>query len=103
MANIGKSILGAVPHILLTVALLLYVPWTLGIPGTATADYADGWYIGFYALNLFIAIYAILGVLGVLSRFGWLPIPFRWIRTALWISAGVFVLAMAIAFFAVFN
>jgi hypothetical protein len=103
MADIGERILGWVSHLLLAVALLLYVPWTLGIPGTATADYADGWYIGFYALNIFIAVYAILGVLGVVSRFGWLPIPFAWIRTSLWCSAGAFVLAMAIAVFAVFN
>ena len=103
MANIGKTILGSVPHLLLAVALLLYLPWTLGIPGTPSADYADGWYIGFYALNFFIALYAILGVLGVVSRFGWLPIPFRWIRTALWVGAAAFTLAMAIALLAVFN
>ena len=103
MAGIIRTVFGSIPHLLLGAALLLYVPWTLGIPGTPDADYADGWYIGFYAINFFIAVYAILGVLGVISRFGWLPIPFRWIRIGLWCSAGAFALAMAIAIYAVLN
>ena len=103
MASIAKIILGSFPHLVLATALLLYVPWTLGIPGDPNADYALGWNIGFYALNVFIAFYAILGVLGVLSQFGWVPIPFRWIRTAQWCSVGAFLAAMAIALFAIFN
>ena len=103
MASVGKTILGSVPHILLALALLLYMPWMLGIPGTPTADYADGWYIGFYSLSVFIAVYAILGVLGLVVRLGWLPIPFGWIRTALWCGAATFVLAMTIALVAVLN
>ncbi|WP_108459676.1 hypothetical protein [Devosia naphthalenivorans] len=103
MASFVKTVLGWVPHLLLAGALLLYVPWILGIPGTSTADYADGWYIGYAAINAFIPVYAILGVVGVISRFGWLPIPFGWIRIALWCSAGAFAVAMTIAIYAILN
>ena len=103
MVSVGKTILGAVPHLVLTAALLLYLPWVLGIPGTPSAEYVDGWYIGFYEINSFIALYAMLGVLGIISRLGWLPIPFGWVRTVLWCSTGAFALVMAIAFYAIFN
>jgi hypothetical protein len=97
MAAIGKTIAGSIPHLLLMLALLLYLPWALGVPGTPTADYANGWYLGFYALNIFIAAYAILGVLAVIARFGWLPLPMRWVRTGLWGCASAFIIAMAVA------
>lgn len=103
MANIGKAVLGSIPHLLLACALLLYLPWALGVPGTSDAPYADGWYLGFYAINIFIAFYAILGVLGVIARLGWLPIAFRWIRAALWFSTGFFGLLMPLAIYQVFN
>jgi hypothetical protein len=82
---------------MLVLALLLYVPWILGVPGTPSADYATGWYIGFYTLTFFIALYAILGVLALIARFGWLPIPGYWIGKALWVSVGAFILFMAAA------
>jgi hypothetical protein len=95
LASVGRTLRRSIPHLIIVLALLLYLPWALGVPGTPSADYATGWYVGFYALNFFIATYAILGVLALIARFGQLPVMMYWIEKSLWVSVAAFILFMA--------
>ena len=95
LASGGRTLRGSIPHLIIVLALLLYLPWALGVPGTSSADYATGWYVGFYALNYFIATYTILGVLALIARFAQRPVMMYWIEKALWVSVAAFILFMA--------
>lgn len=46
------------PLVLAVLTVGLYGFWVLGIPGDPMADYAAGWYVGFFVMPIFLFLYS---------------------------------------------
>lgn len=90
-------VVAGLPLVLAMLTVGLYGFWVLGIPGDPTADYAAGWYVGFFVIPVFLFLYG----LGLLAHaLNWL---LRWklagaIDGFVWTSCFLFAIGMAISF-----
>jgi hypothetical protein len=88
--------IAGIPFLVSLAAALLFVFWVMGIPGTPTAPYYQGWLIGFMALSLYLVAYGFgLLVLFVLWLLKW-PLA-DLVHGIIWICMISFLIAMGIA------
>ena len=85
-----------IPAIMAVLCLIAFLPWTLGIPGVEN-DYARGWTIGYYAIIWYLFAYLVVGILGLLARYGKLALPRRWLDFAGMALVAAFVIAQIVA------
>lgn len=89
-------IIAGVPFIVAATAAVLYPFWVLGIPGTSTAEYAQGRFLGLVAISLYVPAYGI-GVVGLLfARLMNWPIGGP-LHGLVWPCTAIFLVAMATA------
>lgn len=96
MAVLRFIVVAGFPLVLAMLTVGFYGFWVLGIPGDPMADYAAGWYVGFFVMPIFLFLYG----LGLLAHaLNWL---FKWpfagaIDGFIWASCILFAIGMGIA------
>lgn len=90
-------VVAGIPLVLAMLTVGFYGFWVLGIPGDPMADYAAGWYVGFFVMPIFLFLYGS----GLLAHgVNWL---FRWKLTGvidgfIWMSCIMLAIGMGISF-----
>jgi hypothetical protein len=96
MGAVRIAAIAGIPLVVAIAAALLYPLWILGIPGTKSAPYAEGWFIGYAAIPAYLATYGFgLLALGMLRLFRW-P-GSRLVHGLIWVCLLCFLVAMGIS------
>ncbi len=96
MAFIRFIVVAGLPLVLAMLTVGFYGFWVLGIPGDPMADYAAGWYVGFFVMPIFLFLYG-LGLFGHAVNWLFKLRLARAIDGFIWASSILFVIGMGIS------